>query len=317
MENEEKCKECGKAFSTLKSLHSHVKKAHNIYLADYYEKHFPRYCWYSKEKIVYKDYNDYINKYFLNDDNMNKWIVRESKKNPEKVKKWIVDRLKNRIESKNLSYAPSFNELETTNQMPNTKVFSQLFGSYNIFCESIGIEPLLYEATDFEKVSIPKDCVIIIDTREQNPILFKNSKIQKLAFGDYTLSGEHYTSTYIDRKSSGDFVSTMSQGFDRFCFEMEKCVAADSYMYVVVEDSISNIISKNDFIYSPAKLSFVFKRMRELQHKFPRKVQFIFSGNRANSQKLYPWLLYCGEKLWKIDVQNLLIHKGFFYARKR
>ena len=37
-----KCKVCGAEFKTEKSLHAHLK-AHKMYVADYYVKHYPRY----------------------------------------------------------------------------------------------------------------------------------------------------------------------------------------------------------------------------------------------------------------------------------
>ena len=43
--------------------------------------------------------------------------------------------------------------------------------------------------------------------------------------------------------------------------------------------------------------------MRYLTHKYPRNVQFIFTGDREKSLDLIPRLLYFGDSLWNVDVQ--------------
>ena len=46
--------------------------------------------------------------------------------------------------------------------------------------------------------------------------------------------------------------------------------------------------------------------MRNLTHKYPRKVQFIFTGSREKSLELIPRLLYFGNSLWNVDIQYYL-----------
>ena len=57
---------------------------------------------------------------------------------------------------------------------------------------------------------------IVIDTRENNPLPFKNTKKFALDFADYTGSGTKYDYTFVERKSESDFKSTMSYKFPRF-----------------------------------------------------------------------------------------------------
>jgi hypothetical protein len=46
--------------------------------------------------------------------------------------------------------------------------------------------------------------------------------------------------------------------------------------------------------------------MRLLQHEFAEYCQFIFSGNRKNSELLIPKLLTIGTPLWDVDVQYFI-----------
>jgi hypothetical protein len=46
--------------------------------------------------------------------------------------------------------------------------------------------------------------------------------------------------------------------------------------------------------------------MKLLQHEFAGYCQFIFSGNRANSEILIPKLTAIGSILWDVDIQYFL-----------
>ena len=53
-----KCKECDKEFDTGAALHRHFK-IHDMTLADYYTKHFPRKNLLTGELLPFKNKNDY------------------------------------------------------------------------------------------------------------------------------------------------------------------------------------------------------------------------------------------------------------------
>ena len=57
------CKECGKEFKTEASLHRHIKM-HDMNLADYYTKHFPRKNLFTGDLLPFKNKADYFNKDF-------------------------------------------------------------------------------------------------------------------------------------------------------------------------------------------------------------------------------------------------------------
>ena len=101
----------------------------------------------------------------------------------------------------------------------------------------MGKEPIFYKGMPKE-FNNNFDVKVLIDTREQMPLNFKKSSILKLDFGDYTLSGDNFTNTFVDRKSAGDFLSTFGAQADRFRKEMKRCVELNSYMYIVIEKSI-------------------------------------------------------------------------------
>lgn len=87
---------------------------------------------------------------------------------------------------------------------------------------------------------------LIIDSREQkpwdlNPAVFDLSR-SALPTGDYAL-GEHSDSAVIERKSLGDFVSTVIADWPRFRRELYRLAAFD-HPLIVVEASIEDIVNK-------------------------------------------------------------------------
>ena len=104
----------------------------------------------------------------------------------------------------------------------------------------MGVKPIFYKGMP-KQFNKDIDVEVLIDTREQQPLKFNKSKILKLDFGDYTLSGSNFSNTFVDRKSSGDFLSTFGGQIDRFRREMQRCIELDSYMYIVIEKSIKAI----------------------------------------------------------------------------
>lgn len=293
------CKICNKEF-TDRGLHNHIIKAHEIPVSSYYERYYPRYDKMTGKPMSYTG-EDYFEKDFDTIDTMNSWLLMAHK---EEAKKFLKQLLLKRIKDKDLIYAPSCTEINTTKTLPSYKVFQHFFGCYRNVCEEIGVKPLLQELESGETFKRPTEA-ILIDTREQQPLYFKNSRCQKLAFGDYTLAGNDYKYIYVDRKSSSDFKSTVTQGFDRFIREIERVKEAGCYLYVVVESSIYTIEQENIFCPHQSNLDYVWSNMRKIQHLFPGTVQFIFSGNRENSQKYIPYLLF-NESLKNKDIQSIL-----------
>lgn len=296
-----KCKICGAEFKSERSLHTHIK-AHGILLSEYYITYYPRYNLYTGKLIPFKNKKQYFSTYFSDSVEIEKWLATADNEHAQQI---LLKILKDRIISKNLQYAPNHLELKLLD-LPEIKIYKEYFGSYNEACRRLQVEPLLNKSIK-SKFLHPdknlKDIEILIDTREQTPLKFENSKPHKLDFGDYTASGKNYNKTYIDRKSETDFKSTMTVGFDRFKKELDRARKFDSFLYVVTESSIDRIINNNSFGAHKSNLTFVWHQMRVLSHEYAKNCQFIFSGGRNRSENLIPILLNAGEGMWHSDVQ--------------
>ena len=204
------CKICGRQF-TERGLHGHIIKAHNLPIPTYYEEHLPKFDQLTGEKIPYIDYHSYIDAQFLSPKNERDWLKKVDK---EEAKTYLLKVLRQRMELKKLTYAPSFVEFETS-ELPPFNAYVYFFGSYANACREIGVEPLLLDRKEVPHLA-PKEVEVLVDSREQRPLEFRKSRTQKLAFGDYTLSEEDYSYTYVDRKSDSDFKNTVTVHQERF-----------------------------------------------------------------------------------------------------
>jgi hypothetical protein len=306
------CKECGESYESLKSLHSHIKK-HDMILGDYYVKHFQRKNKLTGSLIQFKNYEDYFERDFATYDQMVEWCETA----PEsEVKPYILDLLKKRIANKKLKHGPSTVDLFSC-KMPPIRFYQKLFGSYSKACEECGVSPMFASAFPQE---FHRDCTfakIYIDTREQQPLKFDYSQPMKLDVGDYAINGEDFKYTYVDRKSFPDFCNTMTTEYKRFARELQRCRGLDSFLFVVVECDLYKIEKINSRSPKRYNLNYVFHNMRDLQNEFSDCCQFVFSGNRSNSQLLIPKLLMLGPKIWRTDVQYFLDRGEMQYYNKK
>ncbi len=302
------CKECGKVFENDNGLHRHLK-AHNMSVAEYYTKHYPRKNKLTGDPLPFKNKFDYFNTDFSTRAQLIKWCDKE---NSDKVNPYILKQLKNRVEQKQLKYAPNHIEVEI-NKLPPIDVYKRNFGGYGQACKELGLEPIYSKGITkdfFHKKNSIEEIPIYIDTREQLPLSFKNNKEMKLDFGDYTMGGDNYTYTYVDRKSEGDFKGTLGGGFKRFRRELQRAKEFNSYLYVVTESSIDNIKRNNNFGPHKSNLAYLWHNMRLLTHEFKGHCQFLFTGNRGTSELVIPKLLYYGKELWDVDLQYFFDNYG-------
>lgn len=304
------CKECGQAFKSERSLHAHLKK-HSLTVAEYYTTHFPRYNLLTGKLMPFKNKEEYFRKDFSNKAQMLEWLSAQSL-NSDQFKDYLLTKIYNRINEKKCELMPSHIELELCD-LPPLKYYKKAFGSYS---QSLNKLKEKFENKDlkltygapivkdfFEKNKVFDELEVLIDTREQKPLTFKVSKILKLDFGDYTVGGDDYSYTYVDRKSESDFKSTMSVGFDRFVREIERARNFDSFLYIVVDSSIENIRKNNRSSAHRSNLSYIWHNVRKLIREYSDNCQFIFSGNRKASEFLIPRLLSFGKLLWDCDMQ--------------
>jgi len=158
-------------------------------------------------------------------------------------------------------------------------------------------------ASFFQEDEFYNDLKILVDTREQQPLKFPKQMFMKLDFGDYAIGKPHYDYTYIDRKSESDFKSTFSTGIKRFRRELDRAKSFSSYLFILVESSIEDIIKNNDYGPHKANLTYIWHNVRAVTHDYAGFCQFIFSGSRENSKFLIPRLLFNGKKTWGVDMQ--------------
>jgi len=296
-----KCKVCEDEFSSEKGLHLHLKK-HKMDLATYYTTFFPRNNLLTGDPLPFKNKEEYFAKDFTTKAQLIKWCFKEDKGT---VRPYVLKKLKDRVKAKDLNKGPNHLELKIAS-LPDIDVYKHLFGSYSKACNEAGVEPLFPQRVHKDFFNDPEEfngLKIFIDSREQQPLKFENSETLKLDFGDYTVGGDDYTYTYVDRKSEQDFKGTLSGGFERFKRELERVRQFDSYLFIVVEGDLASIYKKNRWGPHKSNLNFIYHNMRVLTHEFNGNCQFVFSGSRENSQNLIPKILKLGKSLWHSDLQ--------------
>ncbi len=296
------CKECNQPFSSERSLHAHLK-VHGIYIADYYCKHYPREDYFTGEPIQFKDKDQYFTSYFSRRENMLIWFDGASL---GECKKLALDMFKHRVLNKKLSIAPNEIELFFAN-LPPLKVYKDLFGSYSKLCEIASVKPPFQKKLpdswkeDFSKRKI------WIDTREQCPLKFANSESLKLDTGDYSVGGEDFKNTFVDRKSFDDWCGTLvGNNLERFRRELTRCKTQNCYLWVVVECPLTEVYNLSKASYHKPNISYISHNMRILQQEFSGSIQFVFSGSRENSELIIPKLLCLGKDCWNVDIQFYL-----------
>jgi len=295
------CQVCHESFSTEKGLHIHLKK-HKMDLATYYTTFYPRKNLLTGEFLPFKNREDYFSRDFSTRSQLLKWCKQQPK---DVTAEYALKKLKERIDDKKLKFAPNHLELKIS-QLPDIDVYKYAFGSYSSACQKLNTKPLQHKKIDetfFKEDEFFEDLNIFIDTREQKPLSFKNSEELKLDFGDYTVGGEDYNYTYVDRKAESDFKGTLSGGLERFRRELQRVKDFDSYLFVVIESDLNKLYKNNMFGPHKSNLKFVYHNMRLLSHEFAGHCQFVFTGGRANSQSIIPKLLTLGKKLWNVDLQ--------------
>lgn len=297
------CLECNATFDNERSLHAHLK-AHKMYLADYYCKHFPRKCLFDGLPLQFKDKETYFHSLFANRKNMEMWL---SKSPIEQKKPVLAELLSWRVKDKGLKFAPPEIELLTSG-LPSIDEYKKTFGSYSYAAKEAGVEPMFAsrppEGWLMKDFSAKK---ILVDTREQLPLKFSNSAVHKLDIGDYGVSGEDFDYTFVDRKSFADLCGTLVlENYERFRREVIRCKEQGCYLWVVVETKLSEIETTNHHAPHKANLRFIFHQLNSLVQEFPHHLQFVFSGGREKSKDLIPRLLCFGRQLWNVDMQYFL-----------
>lgn len=307
------CLECRAEFKDSKSLHLHLKKHGGQ--AVYYAKHYPRYDLKTRELIDFENADQYLSSFFNTPDN--RWAYLNAAA-PEQGADLILEEFRAKAKQKNITKSPPQNWY-VLNELADINSIKRFFGSYKEFCAKVGLENIYTKKIPqdfFTQKQEFEDIFIFVDTREQKPFNFKNGIINKLDFGDYTGSGEFYSKTFVDRKSLSDFKGTFGKGYERFKAEMERCKEFDSFLFLVVEATIDEIIQSNEGKFK-TNLSYCFHNVKECILEYPNNIQFIFCKNRSQAQEITKRIIYYGDDLWNCDVQFFLDLKNYGSNQRR
>lgn len=279
---------------------SHYFKFHKIKQKDYFERFYENFDLLTGEQIEFKSKESFFNTDFINKNNLKKYLELKSK---EEGLKYCENWLKRRKEYKSLEYQLSEFECKSL-CFPSISYIEKTFGigSYNRICHNVELK-LKYNYD--RKLELQnKELEIICDTREQNLLKFSNIQIEKLDYGDYTI--EDNKGIYIERKSLIDAIGTLSQGYDRFIKEIERCKNDKNYLIVVIEEKYNNLLS---FSYLPhmkriqASEAFILHRIRELLQKYPLNLQFLCVDGRKESVRIIENIFKISENIRNIDLQ--------------
>lgn len=271
-------------------------------MVEYYQKYEPRYDLLTGELINFKNKDYYFSNDFNNKNSMKKWLGQQT---PEIQKEYLKKFLLQRKEKHNLIYAPTEVELRSITSPP-LPYYHKLFNNYYTLCSEIGFKNK-YEYPKEELKSFAKDgFCIFIDTREQMPLVIDYpTETKGLKFGDYAINDPD-NKCYIERKSISDFIGTMSGGYERFCREIERSIAAEANLIVMVERPLQECLSFQYLNYVSKKIKvtpeFVFFNVRELIQKYTN-VQFLFVDGREECVRVMKKIFFSSGEYKKYDLQ--------------
>ena len=68
----------------------------------------------------------------------------------------------------------------------------------------------------------------------------------KLDYGDYSFSSsEASCKAFIERKAVGDFLATISGGYERFEREIKRSIEDDANLIIIIEQKLSSVLYFN------------------------------------------------------------------------
>lgn len=295
------CNECDSSFSNVKGLHLHIGKKHDS-LESYYWKHNPRLDLFSGEPIKFKNLEEYNSIDFNSKENFCKWCFSVEK---EVAQEYVVNLFNERSKKKNSKFVPSQVELKSL-FLPSWFGLLSIFGSTEKVLESLGSFLLFkfnYNHVPFLSEDEPE---ILIDTREQIPLNFKNSKTQKLSCGDYTTNGPLFSDVFIERKSLNDLFSTLSSNKDRFIREIRRAMDLGYYLVVLIDEDFKKTLDSgpgNNFS-KIANGKYIMFSIREIMSEH-NNIQFVFSGSRKKSEDLVCKIFKLKSQVRFLDLEYL------------
>ena len=220
---------------------------------------------------------------------MKRWLKEQPL---EKAQQYCKNFLIKRKEIKNLIYSPTQVELRSI-MAPSIIFYNKIFENYYDICSSLGLENKFLRLNliqdNFKNKLNPKD-TIYVDTREQSWLKFNFPfEIKTLPFGDYTCSNNN-CNCFIERKSLSDFIGTLGvKNYDRFKNEIQKAKENNSYIIVMIEETLSNALSFQYLPHISKKIKvtpeYIFHNVRELLQEYDN-LQFLFVDGRLEMTRV-------------------------------
>ena len=151
----------------------------------------------------------------------------------------------------------------------------------------------------------PEGFVVVVDTRETDPLLFRGDKPRKnvpivrktLAYGDYSILGFEECIS-VERKKSGDLYRCLGKERERFKKELEKLQYYER-RWLLIEDSEKEVLQP--FVFYGEEYYIDVETGEKKRHIHPNSVRqslvsigtklgipIHYSGNKTNSEI---WLL--------------------------
>ena len=271
-------------------------------MVEYYQTHEPRYDLLTGELINFKNKDYYFSNDFNNKISMKKWLKLQDL---ALQKEYLKKLLSQRKEKHKLTYAPTEVELRSITSPP-IPYYHSLFSDYYSLCSEMGFKNKYEYPKEELKYKIKDGFSIYIDTREQMPLVIDYpTEVKGLKFGDYAINDPE-NKCYIERKSISDFIGTMSGGYERFCREIERSIAAEANLIVLVERPLQECLSFQYLNYVSKKIKvtpeFIFFNVRELIQKY-NNVQFLFVDGREECVRIMKKVFFSNGEYKKYDLQ--------------
>jgi hypothetical protein len=305
-----KCKICPKQVSDHIDLLTHIKY-HKISAKNYFTTYFPKHDLLTHEPIQYKSFEQFYLCDFIDKRNLKLWL----KELPTiDAGEYLKKKLKIYCDIKELDYAPSQSEISTIACLPDIGIFhTYCQQDFNSICDTINLKTKfnykkMYTQSDFNNYTSNE---IVIDTREQTPLKFKDINIisSKLECGDYATNVE--SNLAVERKSLNDFYSTLSGGLERFKKEINRAKLLNKYIVVLTECKLNTVLyAKRRF--GACSGDFVMHHMRQICREFDN-VQFVFCDGRAEASKQTLYILQMADTAKSVDIQYLFEKGGFVW----
>lgn len=303
----------------LAALHAHLRKW-RVKQERYYHEYHPRRDRLTGELLPYKDYTQYHSAEFASKTNLKRWLTA----NKVEGLAWAIDWLRRRKEEKGLVYAPSQAELRTT-MSPSIPYYDAMLadsGGYHGLAARLGFLPRYLPIELLPEIGAPVGATIIEDTREQSPLKLSVPTISRaLEVGDYAFDTPHDQGIRIERKSLADFCGTMNgrlittkgkkvtrvdSALARFAREMDRAVAANLYVVMMVESDINEAQSIG---YLPqtrhvkASASYLLHNLRDMLTRYPLHLQVVFVAGRTEMAAKLVKVLSMGLAIKTLDAQ--------------